>query len=441
MLKTRLAAASLLLIGIFFGFFVYQSEILARTGAESFLSRFPFKLGLDLSGGTELVYRADLSEVPAGDEGEALISLRDVLERRINLFGVVEPSVQTETTASGEGRLLIALPGVTDIAQAVAWVGETPALDFRTETENARALVASSSIVDPNLLYQKTELTGRFITRAQLVFNQTTGEPAVSLEFNEEGKKLFAKITGENVGKTVAIYLDGAPISAPVVQEAITDGRAQISGRFSLAEAKELVGRLNAGALPVPITLLSTQSIGATLGEEAVSKGVMAALAGFLLIASFFILWYRLPGLVAVVSLLWYVSAVLFLFKVLGITLTAAGIAGFIISIGIAVDANVLIFERAKEESRRGHKKNEAYVLGFGRAWSSIRDSNFSSLITAGVLFWFGTSLIQGFAVSLALGVLVSLVTALGVTRLFIASLPFDRFKENSFLLGSGFSR
>lgn len=441
MLKTRLIAIFILLSGIFFGFFVYQSEILARGGTEGFLSGFPFKLGLDLSGGTELVYRADLSEVPQGEQGEALISLRDVLERRVNLFGVVEPSVQTETTASGEGRLLVALPGVTDITQAVAWVGETPALDFRVETPDARALLASSTTIDPNLLYQKTELTGRFITRAQLVFNQTTGEPAVSLEFNEEGKKLFAKITDENVGKTVAIYLDGAPISAPIVQEAITDGKAQISGRFSLAEAKEFVGRLNAGALPVPITLLSTQSMGATLGEEAVSKGITAALAGFLFITSFFILWYRLPGLVAVVSLLWYIGAVLFLFKVLGITLTAAGIAGFIISIGIAVDANVLIFERAKEESRRGHKKNEAYILGFGRAWSSIRDSNFSSLITAGVLFWFGTSLIQGFAVSLALGVVVSLATALGVTRLFISVLPFDRFKENSFLLGSGFSR
>lgn len=452
MLKTRLAAVLFLFMGVFLGYFVYQSELAAKNKTESSLASFPFKLGLDLSGGTELSYDADLSAVPKEERGDALNALRDVIERRINIFGVAEPSVRVEGAgtgaASSTGRLSVELPGVTDVAQAVAWVGQTPALDFRVEKKDGetgklldaiRAGAASSTSLTANDVYVPTALTGRFLKKAEVQFNQTTGAPGISLSFNQEGAKLFGQITKENVNKTVAIYLDGAPISTPVVRESILDGRAQITGTFTAKEAKELVGRLNSGALPVPIFLLASQSVGGTLGAAALAEGIKAALFGFLFVALFFIVWYRLPGLVAVLSLSFYFLAMLSLFKFFGVTLTAAGIAGFIISIGIAVDANVLIFERMREERLRGKGGTEALSLGFSRAWTSIRDSNISSLLTALVLFWFGTSLIKGFALTFALGILVSLFTAVLVTRVFLRAMGAER--RSGFLFGAGFSK
>ncbi len=252
---------------------------------------------------------------------------------------------------------------------------------------------------------------------------------------------MFADITKNNVGKSLAIFLDGAPISAPTIREEITGGIAQISGNFTPEEAKQLVGRLNSGALPVPISLVSTQTIGPTLGALAVDAGVKAALIGFLVIAIFLTLWYRLPGLIAVIALCLYVGIVLALFKLIPVTLTAAGIAGFIISIGMAVDANVLIFERIKEEIRNGRTLADAMHTGFARAWTSIRDSNKSSIITALILFWFGTSLIQGFALTFGIGVLASMLSAILISRLFLYALGIK--KQNAltgFLFGSGFS-
>jgi len=240
--------------------------------------------------------------------------------------------------------------------------------------------------LDINSQFVSTELTGRYLQKATLVFG-TNNEPTVSLQFDDTGTKLFDEITKANVGKTVAIFLDGAPISTPVVREEIPNGQAVISGSFTPTEAKQLVGRLNSGALPVPITLLSTQTIGAILGDNAVNAGVKATIIGFLLVALFLILLYRLPGLVAVISLCIFISIILALFKLMPVTLTAAGIAGFIISIGVAVDANVLIFERIKEELRSGQSIKDATRLGFSRAWFSIRDSNISNFITAVILF------------------------------------------------------
>ena len=290
--------------------------------------------------------------------------------------------------------------------------------------------------------YIATELTGRFLQRATLEFDPNTREPLVSLQFDNSGTKLFAQITKENIGRTVAIYLDGALISAPVVREEIPNGQAVISGNFNPTEAKQLVGRLNSGALPVPITLLSTQTIGAILGESAIAAGVRAATLGFLLVALFLILWYRLPGLIATLALTIFVTVVLTIFKLIPVTLTAAGIAGFIISIGIAVDANVLIFERIKEEIRAGGKIPEAITAGFSRAWLSIRDSNISSLLTAVILFWFGTSLIKGFALTLGLGVAVSMLSAILITRIFLKTLSFvGDGKLARFLFSSGFSK
>ena len=457
MWKKRIIALLILLIGFGAGLFVYKSEMShkrALAGAKAtYLSNHGFKLGLDLSGGTHLVYRADVSKVDASQMNDAMSALRDVIERRVNTFGVSEPVVEVENggfSNQGEERLLVDLPGVTDVSKAVEMIGQTPLLEFKTEnpTPNKPQSVTVGKDGKVNLSninldnrYVSTPLTGRYLDKAILEFDQNTGEPQVSLQFNPEGSALFEKITKENVGKTVAIYLDGAPISTPVVREAISGGKAQISGNFTPTEAKTLVGRLNSGALPVPIELISTETIGPSLGAQAVNAGVKAGLVGFLIIALFLILWYRLPGVIAVLALSIYVSFMLFLFKMIPVTLTAAGIAGFIISIGIAVDANVLIFERIKEEMRSGRTVGESIRNGFSRAWFSIRDSNSSSIITAIILFWFGTSLIKGFALTFLIGVIVSMISAISITRLFLYALNVTKTtKATQFLFGSGFS-
>ncbi len=454
MVKTRIIALLILLIGFGIGFFVYRSEMAHRsmdkTVAPTGVAKYPFKLGLDLSGGTHLVYKADLAQVDKTQTEEAMNSLRDVIERRINVFGVSEPVVTVirgGLADNGEERLGIDLPGVTDVKKAIEMIGQTPTLEFKTENPDKNApqtatVDASGKVVlNMDSLYIPTELTGRYLDRAIVEFDPTTGEPVVSLQFDKEGSDLFQKITKENVGKTVAIFLDGNIISSPVVNEAISGGKAQISGNFKPQEAKDLVQRLNSGALPVPISLVSTQTIGASLGDEATHAGVKAAIIGFLAIALFLIIWYRLPGFIAVLSLSIYTATMLALFKVVPVTLTAAGIAGFVISLGIAVDANVLIFERIKEELRNGKNAAEAIHNGFKRAWFSVRDSNFSSLITGVLLFWFGTALIKGFALVFVMGVIVSMVSAVFITRIFLYTLNIkNNSKVISFLFGSGLS-
>ena len=271
-------------------------------------------------------------------------------------------------------------------------------------------------------------------------FSQKSIGPSVGIEFNSDGSKLFADITKANVGKRVAIYLDGVVISAPTVREEIRDGRAEISGNFSVNEAKTLVRNLNLGALPVKIDLVSTQTVGATLGESATRKGVEAGVIGFLMVIAFVILLYRLPGFFAALSLMIYVAIMLALFKLFGVTLTAAGIAGFLLSIGIAVDANILIFERLKEELARGKDIHNGLIDGFARAWTSIRDSNLSTIITSIILFWFGSAMIKGFALTLALGVIVSMFTAITVTRTFLLSLGIKHKNAfTRFLFGGRF--
>ena len=455
MWKTRITALLILLLGAGIGFFVYKSEMakraLVKDATPTGLAKFPFKLGLDLSGGSHLVYRADVSAIAATQVADSMSSLRDVIERRINIFGVSEPSIQVQDggfSNQGEQRLIVDLPGVTDVSKAIAMIGETPMLDFRTENPNKDAVQSATVGKDGNVVvdpyaskYIKTDLTGRFLDKAILEFNQTTGEPTVALQFNAEGSALFEKITRENVGKTVAIFLDGQPISIPTVNEAISGGKAQISGNFKPQEAKTLVGRLNSGALPVAIELISTQTIGPSLGTAATAAGVKAALIGFLAIALFLIIWYRLPGLIATVSLSIYVVAMLAIFKLVPVTLTAAGIAGFIISLGIAVDANVLIFERIKEELRSGSNVTDGMHHGFKRAWLSVRDSNISSIITAIILYWFGTTLIKGFALVFLIGVIVSMISAISITRLFLYTLNIKKTNGfTNFLFGSGLS-
>ncbi|TSC55360.1 MAG: Preprotein translocase subunit SecD, partial [Parcubacteria group bacterium Greene0416_79] len=280
-----------------------------------------------------------------------------------------------------------------------------------------------------------------FLAKSQLVFDQTTGEPLVLLNFNREGETLFAELTKANVGRILAIFLDGAPISTPVVRQEITGGKAQISGGFTPQEAKELVRNLNYGALPVPIELVSTQTIGATLGDEAVKAGIRAGMWSFFIIAAFLVLWYRLPGVVAVVALAFYAALNLALFKLIPVTLTAAGIAAFILSLGMAVDANILIFERLKEELRRGRVLHDAIQEGFHRAWTSIRDSNISSIITAVILYYFAsTAVIKGFALVFFIGVVTSMFTAITASRTLLKAMGArGEGKMSRFLFNSGF--
>src|SRR3989344_3119662 len=333
------------------GFFIYQP----LPSPFDFLSkRMPWRLGLDLIGGTHLVYEVDFSGTADSDRQSVMEGLRDVMERRVNSFGVREPQV-----------------------------------------------VASN--------------TGRYLTKAQIIASDL-GQPQAALNFNDEGKKLFEEITGKNIGKPLAIFLDNDLISSPRVNEKIIGGNAVITG-LDAEEAKNLVNLLNAGALPAPVNLVSQQLIGASLGEVSLKDAIYAGFIGTLLILIFMIFYYRGFGFFAAIALLIYIALTLAVFKIFSTTMTLAGIAGFILSIGMAVDANILIFERTKEEIKKGLSKLSAIEDGFRRAWPSIRDSNITTIISSVILYQFTTSFIKGFALALLIGVLVSMFSAITVTR------------------------
>ena len=369
----------------------------------------PFSLGLDLQGGAHLIYEADLSTIAEEEKDNSMQGLRDVIERRINIFGVTEPLVQINK-AGDSRRLIVELAGITDVNQAIQMIGETPYLVF-AELEN------KDEADSAKWKFMPTELTGGKLKLARLEFDSTTYEPIVALEFNEEGAKLFEEITERNIEKNVAIFLDGLVLSAPKVQQKISGGNAVITGRFSAKEAKDLVLRLNSGALPVPIRLIAQKTIGATLGTISLEKSLKAALWGFIAVVAFMIIYYRLFGFFAILALGVYAVIVLAIFKLIPVTLTLSGIAGFILSIGMAVDANILVFERIREERAAAKSFGLSLEDGFSRAWSSIKDGNISTLITAFILFWFGTSVVKGFALTLIVGVAVSMFSAIFVTK------------------------
>ncbi len=372
------------------------------------LKKQPWRLGLDLVGGSYLIYQIDLSQVPTSDQDSVLNGLRDVIERRVNLFGVSEPQVFISKTADSN-NLIVELAGVKNINEAIAQIGTTPFLDFREVEQNA----STTSFI-------MTNLNGRYVKSAQLNFDPTTGQPEVAIEFNEEGGGIFERLTEANIGKPIAIFLDNVLIEAPVVQEKITGGKAVISGKFTLAEAKQLVERFNAGALPAPITLINQQTISPTLGADSLHRALVAGLIGALLVMIFMVLYYRYLGIFAVLALLIYIALTLGVFKLFSITMTLAGLAGFILTIGMAVDANILIFERIKEETKRGLSWINAMEEGFRRAWPSIRDSNISTIITALILYFLTSSFIRGFAITLLIGVLISMFSAITTTRLLL---------------------
>lgn len=358
------------------------------------------KEGLDLAGGTRLVLEADMKKVSPSDRDQSLESLKGIIERRVNLYGVSEPVIQT-AKSGGDYRVIVELAGVTDINEALSLVGKTAELSFKEGSVSAN-------------------LSGKDLQLAKPAFNPQNGEPVVELTFNDAGTKKWAEITKRNVGNPIAILLDNQILLAPTVINAITDGKTIISGGFKVADTKTLATLLNSGALPAPVKVVEQRTIGATLGAESINKSILAGIIGLGIVAILMIANYGKLGLYADLALAIYSLIVLALFKLIPVTLTLAGIAGFILSIGMAVDANILIFERMKEEIRWGRSKMAAIEAGFQRAYPSIRDSNISSLITCVILYWFGSGPVRGFALTLGIGILISLFTAVTVTRTFL---------------------
>jgi preprotein translocase subunit SecD len=363
-----------------------------------------------------------MGSVPAEDRKTALDSLKSIIERRVNLYGVAEPVVQT-ARSSGDYRVIVELAGVTDVNEALKLIGKTAELSFREEVAATEAGKISSAAAQLHGPFQGlTNLSGRDLRLARPSFDPNKGEPIVELTFNNEGVKKWEELTKRNLNKRLAIFLDEQLLLAPTVVNVITDGRTIITGGFTAADTKQIATLLNSGALPAPVKVIEQRGIGATLGQESIDKSLLAGGIGLGIVALFMVANYGRLGLLADGALVVYALLVLAIFKLVPVTLTLAGIAGFILSIGMAVDANILIFERMKEEIRWGRERKAALELGFSRAFPSVRDSNASSLITCVILYWFGTGPVRGFAVTLAVGILVSLFTAITVTRTIIQS-------------------
>lgn len=380
---------------------------------------FDLRLGLDLAGGSHLVFEADTSELPQDKKQAAIESMKEVIEKRVNLFGVTEPNVQT-SSFEGKDRIIVELPGVSDTQEAVSLIGKTAQLVFSEPAEEELVDQESGEI---EYGFTPTDLTGADLESAGVSFDTTTGKPVVSLNFTSEGGQKFAELTGKNIGKPLAIVLDEELISAPLVQEEITGGSAQISGEFTLDEAKNLSIQLNAGALPVPVNLVEQRTVGATLGSESVERSVKAGFVGLIMVLAFMILAYGKLGFVADMGLIVFGVLTLSLYKLIPVVLTLPGIAGFLLSVGMAVDANILIFERFKEERDR-RSFRDALEVSFGRAWDSIRDANIATLVAAFVLanpfdfsFLHTSGPVRGFAITLSLGIGISLFTGIVVSR------------------------
>jgi len=550
--KLRLKFSLVVVLAVVAGFIAYPQAAKKVPRLFDVLNKPKINLGLDLQGGIHLEYKADTSQVESSQVGDAMQAVQDVIERRVNAFGVAEPVVYT-TKSGGEQRLVVELAGVKDINEAKKMISETPFLEFKEESQttpeqipqdvldktNADAKAKAEDILkkalagvdfaqlakdnsqdpgskdtggmydfqkkgsfvpeyetaifdsnlkdgevysklvesqfgwhiikkieirgegdsqefksahiliiktiqpEPQTTWATTGLTGKNLKNASVQFkSQGLSEPEVSLKFDDEGTKLFAEITKKNIGKRVAIYLDGEIITAPTVQSEILNGEAVVTGDYTVEEAKTLVKRLNEGALPVPISLVGQQSVEATLGQASLEKSLKAGIIGLLLVIIFMLVYYRFLGLIASFSLLIYSALMISIFKLSGftpwqITLTLPGIAGFVLSIGMAVDANILIFERTKEEVRKGRNILSAIEEGFKRAWTSILDGNMSSIITALILVEMGTGFVKGFAVTLIIGVLASMFTAVVITRTILRFILGPWIEDKMWLVGA----
>lgn len=551
--KLSIKFALVILLALIVGLISYPQAVSKIPPVYNVLNKLKINLGLDLQGGIHLEYKADLSKIDSSKVDESMQAVQDVIERRVNAFGVAEPTIYT-TKSGTERRLIVELAGIKDINQAKNLIKETPFLEFKAEgpadtskdipqnvldqiNTQARqkaedllkkalasedfAQLAKDNSEDPgskdnggdldfvkkgtfvpefdkvlfegnlkdgevyNQLvetqfgwhiirkieqrgegddleihsahiliakkanqpgaqknYVATGLTGKNLKNATVDFaNQGLSEPQVALKFDDEGTKLFADLTKNNIGKSIAIYLDGQIISAPTVQAEITNGEAVITGNFSVDEAKNLVKRLNEGALPVPINLISQESVDASLGGVSLATSLKAGFIGLGLVVIFMLAYYRFLGLIASFALLIYAGLMISVFKLSGltpwsITLTLPGIAGFILSIGMAVDANILIFERTKEEIKKGRNILGALDEGFKRAWTSIRDGNLSSILTSFILIELGTGFVKGFAVTLIVGVLLSMFTAVTISRTLLKYILGEWISDKLWLVG-----
>ncbi len=357
-----------------------------------------------------------MGSIAEADRKDALDSVREVIARRVDMYGVAEATVKT-ITSGGSYRLSVAMPGIDNPDEALSLIGSTAKLDFRQLPKGA---TESATYAD----FVSTNLTGSDLKRATVSFNQQTGDPEVNLQFSEDGGKKFEALTEANIGKPIGIFMDDTPLSAPIVQTKITGGNAVINGTFTLDQVKNMVLTLNAGALPVNVTVLKQQNIAPSLGEGSVKASLVAGGVGLFLVALFMVLNYGSLGFVASLGLIFYGILTLALYKLIPITLTLPGLAGFILSIGMAVDSNILIFERMKEETRKGNSFASSMELGFGKAWDAIKDANTATLMATFILYnpfdWSflnSSGMVRGFALTLFLGILVSLFTGLFVTR------------------------
>ena len=550
--KLRLKFSLVIVLAILAGLVAYPQAVSKIPRLFGILDKPKVNLGLDLQGGIHLEYKADTSKVDSAQVGNAMQAVQDVIERRVNAFGVAEPVVYT-TKSGGEQRLVVELAGVKDINEDKKMISETPFLEFKEEKmtepekipeeiitsanekskakaedilkkalagedfavlakdnsqdpgskdnggvydfqkkgsfvpeyeavifdenvkndevysklvetqfgwhiikkieikgdgddrefKSAHILISKMTQPQPQMDFASTGLSGKNLKSASVQFkSQGLSEPEVSLKFDDEGTKLFADITKKNIGKRVAIYLDGEIITAPTVQSEILNGEAVVTGNYTVEEAKTLVKRLNEGALPVPISLVGQQSVEATLGQVSLEKSLKAGMIGLLLVIIFMLIYYRFLGLIASGALLIYSALMISIFKLSGftpwqITLTLPGIAGFVLSIGMAVDANILIFERTKEEVRKGRNILSAIEEGFKRAWTSILDGNMSSIITALILVEMGTGFVKGFAVTLIIGVLASMFTAVVITRTILRFILGPWIENRMWLVGA----
>jgi len=390
-------------------------------------------LGLDLVGGTELTYQADLSK--SADKTKDLNNLSSVFRNRIDQLGVTEPTIST----SGSDKIIIELPGIKNIDEAIGKIGQTYELVFMEEATDETDGVALNDYYDPSYQYpgfwKPTDLSGNQLKSADVTFstgNQgaSQSEPVVSIKFDNAGTQKFAALTKNNLNKRIAIVLDNKIVSAPNVQVEITNGEAIITGSKDVQEAQKLASRLNEGILPVPAKLIGQQNVGATLGQDSLKKSMVAGIVGLFLVAVFMITYYKTSGVIAVLALLIYALITMALYKIIPVTFTLAGIAGFVLSIGMAIDANILIFERMKEELALGKTLNLAIVDGFKRAFTSVKDSNLSSIITCIVLYYTaGSGPVRGFALTLGVGIIVSLFTAITITRTVLLLIAGSRAK------------
>ncbi|MCS7184084.1 MAG: protein translocase subunit SecD [Patescibacteria group bacterium] len=389
--KNNLVIFLFFILGLISLFFVIDNSMLE------------FKFGLDLAGGVVLTYDADLSQVKGSDQKGILAAVKDLIERRINTLGIAE----TNISYSQSGRLIVEIPNIKDPQEAISLIGQTPFLEFRIP-----------QIIGTQTNFIPSELTGRYLKSAEVRFDPNTGLPVVALKFDSEGAKIFEELTKKYLNQPIAIYLDGQPISVPNVRQIISGGEAIIEGNFNLEEARKLAGNLQQGALPVPLKLIGINQIDPALGVKFKEFALKAGIIGFFLVLIFMIFYYRLQGIIASICLIIYIIFNLFIYKLFGVVLTLAGITGLILSIGMAVDANILVAERIREELKRGLEIKESIINGFNRAWASIRDSNITTIISTLLIYFLTTSFVRGFALTLSIGVITSIITAFYLTRI-----------------------